>query len=52
MRVVAVIEKLSDKDETWSFCAETAEGKPLVGKVRIERSRHREPYQWHRRNGL
>ena len=36
MRVVAVIEKLTDKDETWGFSAETADGKELVGKVRIE----------------
>lgn len=36
MRVVAVIEKLTDKDETWSFSAETVDGKELVGKVRIE----------------
>lgn len=36
MRVVAVIEKRTDKDETWGFNAETADGKELVGKVRIE----------------
>ncbi|QDT28329.1 hypothetical protein Enr10x_36710 [Gimesia panareensis] len=36
MRVVAVIEKLTDKDESWGFNAETVEGKALVGKVRIE----------------
>ena len=36
MRVVTVIEKLTDKDETWGFSAETADGKELVGKVRIE----------------
>tara|TARA_R110002073_G_C9260912_1_gene563399 strand:- start:130 stop:720 length:591 start_codon:yes stop_codon:yes gene_type:complete len=36
MRVVAVIEKLTDKDETWGFSAETADGNELVGKVRIE----------------
>ncbi|QGQ26261.1 hypothetical protein F1728_27865 [Gimesia benthica] len=36
MRVVAVIEKRTDKDETWGFSAETTDGKPLVGKVRIE----------------
>ncbi|MFI4849787.1 MAG: hypothetical protein ACIAZJ_11860 [Gimesia chilikensis] len=36
MRVVTVIETLTDKDETWGFSAETADGKPLVGKVRIE----------------
>jgi|TARA_R110001592_G_scaffold363201_1_gene681303 hypothetical protein len=40
MRVVTVIENLSDKDETWGFRAETAEGKPLVGKVRIESNGH------------
>ena len=36
MRVVAVIEKRTDKDEMWGFNAETTDGKPLVGKVRIE----------------
>lgn len=36
MRVVTVIERLTDKDETWGFSAETADGKELVGKVRIE----------------
>ncbi|QDT42757.1 hypothetical protein Pan241w_28460 [Gimesia alba] len=36
MRVVTVIEKLTDKDETWGFSAETPDGKELVGKVRIE----------------
>ena len=36
MRVVAVIEKRTDKNETWGFSAETTDGKPLVGKVRIE----------------
>lgn len=36
MRVVAVIEKRTNKDETWGFSAETTDGKPLVGKVRIE----------------
>jgi hypothetical protein len=36
MRVIAVIEKLTEKDERWSFSAETADGQELVGKVRIE----------------
>ena len=36
MRVVTVIEKLTDKDEPWGFSAETADGKELVGKLRIE----------------
>ena len=36
MRVVTVIEKLTDSDETWGFSAETADGRELVGKLRIE----------------
>jgi hypothetical protein len=38
VRVVTVIENLSDKDEPMSFTAETAEGNELVGKLKIERS--------------
>ena len=41
MRVVTVVEKLTDKDEVWGFSAETADGKELVGEVR---------WQW-QRNG-
>lgn len=36
MRVVTVVERLTDKNEPMSFRAETADGKELVGKVRIE----------------
>jgi hypothetical protein len=36
MRVGAVIEKLTDKDEAVDFRVETADGTELVGKVRIE----------------
>ena len=36
MRVVTIIEKLTDKNESMGFTAETADGKELVGKVRIE----------------
>ena len=32
MRVVTVIEKLTDQDEPWGFSAETADGNELVGK--------------------
>ena len=40
MRVVTVIEKLTDQDEPWGFRAESADGKELVGKIRIERNSH------------
>ena len=36
MRVVTVVEKLTDKDEVWGFSAETADGKELVGEVRFQ----------------
>lgn len=36
MRVVAVIEKLTGKDETSKFRAETADGQELVGKLQVE----------------
>lgn len=36
IRIVAVVERLTDKNEPWGFTAETADGKELVGKVRIE----------------
>lgn len=36
MRVVTVIERLSDRDEPWSYSVETAGGNELVGKVIIE----------------
>jgi len=34
MRVVAVVETLTDKEEPWGFSAETPHGKELVGQVR------------------
>tara|TARA_R110002095_G_scaffold189660_1_gene167280 strand:+ start:2865 stop:3455 length:591 start_codon:yes stop_codon:yes gene_type:complete len=34
MRVVTVIENLTDKDEPWGFSAETADGKELVGEIK------------------
>ena len=40
MRVATVIEKLTDKDEPWGFKAETADGKELPGKLRIETNGH------------
>ncbi len=36
MRVAAVVERLTDRNEPWRFTAETTDGKELVGKVRIE----------------
>lgn len=36
MRVVTVVGRLTDKNEPVVFTAETADGKELVGKVRIE----------------
>lgn len=41
MRFATVIENFTDEDEAWSFRAETADGKELVGEVR---------WQW-QRNG-
>ena len=43
MRVATVIEKLTAKDEPWSFKAETADGTELPGKLRIETNGHIQP---------
>ena len=40
MRVVTVIERLSDQDEPWGFTAESADRNELVGKILIERNSH------------
>ena len=40
MRVVTVIEKLSDWGEPWSYSVETPGGNELVGKILIERNSH------------
>jgi hypothetical protein len=36
MRVVTVIEKLTDKDEPWGFSAETSDGTELVGEINYQ----------------
>lgn len=43
MRVATAIEKLTDKDEPWSFKAETADGTELPGKLSIETNGHIQP---------